>query len=154
MSDQPPLLEGPSNNSLLLEGGRDQSLEGPTSNQSLLLEALKEPSNQVDQSTEPVQSNRSIWLCIIEHMKNSSADEESRVKDIMNILGSKRRDISHSLMRQIGTLNDPNSPELEVFLNKTLDKLDQLNQQSLTDLENRFDNEIDLKDTDVGDFDF
>jgi hypothetical protein len=143
-----------SNNSLLLEGGRDQSLEGPTSNQSLLLEALKEPSNQVDQSTEPVQSNRSIRLCIIEHMKNSSTDEESKVKDIMNILGSKRSDISHSLMRHIGTLNDPNSLELEIFLNKTLDKLDQLNQQTLTDLENRFDNEIDLKDIDVGDFDF
>jgi hypothetical protein len=143
-----------SNNSLLLEGGRDQSLEGPNSNQSLLLEALKEPSNQVDQSTEPVQSNRSIRLCIIEHMKKSSADEESRVKDIMNILGCKRSDISHSLMRQIGTLNYPNSPELEVFLNKTLDKLDQLKQQTLTDLENRFDNEIDLKATDVGDFDF
>lgn len=54
----------------------------------------------------------------------------------MNILGSKRRDISHSLMRHIGILDDPNSPELEVFLNKTLDKLDQLNQQTLTDLEN------------------
>lgn len=130
------------------------TLEGPLTQATQTIEhnTMSESLTQDHQNPiEPVESTRSISLSIIEHIENSEEEEKSRADALMKAFTSKRRELSHSLMRQIGTLNNTNSTELEAFLKDTLDQLKQLDQETLTDLQNPS-NGIALRDTD-DDFD-
>lgn len=104
---------------------------------------LEGPLNQDHQNLiEPIQSNERLSFSIIDYIEKSSSEERGRGEDIIKIFTSKRREASHSLMRQIGTLNDTNSPELEALLKKTLAELEQLDQETLTDLQSSSNNGI------------